>query len=68
MTYEIYVYSNKIPYLVAELGEARIKVIGESGDPDIFKVAVTIENSTDVMSLIAAGVRIGIKVYAHPTV
>ncbi|NBO23463.1 hypothetical protein EBU94_09030 [bacterium] len=68
MTYEIYVYNNKIPFLVAELGEDKVKVIGESNDPDIFKVAVTVEHSTDVMSLISAGIRIGLNVYAHPTV
>jgi hypothetical protein len=68
MTYDIYVFSNKIPYLVAELGEDKVKVVGESDDPEIVKVAITIEGSWDIQALIAAGVRIGINVYANPVV
>lgn len=64
MTYEIFAYNNKIPFLVAELGEEKVKVIETSSDIDIVKVAITIENSWDVQSLIAAGVKIGINVYA----
>jgi hypothetical protein len=64
MTYNIYCYSNKIPYLVAELGDDKVKVVGESDDPEIVKVAITIENSWDIQALLAAGVRIGVNVYA----
>lgn len=67
MTYNIYTHTYKIPYLVAELGEDKVKVIGESDDPEIVKVEIIIEGSWDIQALLAAGVRIGINVYSNAT-
>ena len=57
MKVELFVTKERVPYIVAELGEDRITVTEHNGDQDM--ISLEVNNPLDLLHMFHAGIRFG---------
>jgi len=57
MKAELFVTKERVPYIVAELGEDKVTVVEHSGDQDL--VTIEVVGPLDLLHMFHAGIRYG---------